>query len=43
MSISREHEWSKHGTCAKPVQQTDSQFNYFKKSLELGNTYNVYK
>jgi ribonuclease I len=38
-----EHEWNKHGTCAKVMPELDSELKYFSKGLELQKTYDLYK
>ncbi|KAH3824381.1 ribonuclease Oy-like isoform X1 [Dreissena polymorpha] len=34
-----DHEWTKHGVCAKDVPATNGEYNYFSKGLELNRKY----
>jgi ribonuclease I len=33
--FSREHEWSKHGTCAMDLPATANEYLYFRKALDV--------
>ncbi|KAL9651059.1 hypothetical protein ABK040_002777 [Willaertia magna] len=37
-----DHEWLKHGTCAKNVSATNGQFNYFSSTLQLHSQLNLF-
>ncbi|XP_057335881.1 ribonuclease Oy-like [Microplitis mediator] len=37
------HEWYKHGTCGITIDQLNSQYKYFEKTLELYDKYNITK
>ena len=39
----REHEWSKHGTCATSLGATGDQHKYFAKALEMKTKYDAGK
>ena len=39
----REHEWSKHGTCATSLGATGDQHKYFAKALEMKSKYDAGK
>ncbi|XP_014300193.2 ribonuclease Oy-like [Microplitis demolitor] len=38
-----DYEWSKHGTCGITIDKLNSQYKYFKKTLELYDKYNMTK
>uniref|UniRef100_K1QL23 Ribonuclease Oy n=1 Tax=Magallana gigas TaxID=29159 RepID=K1QL23_MAGGI len=38
--LSREHEWSKHGTCASSLNATSTEYRYFSKALDLYARFN---
>lgn len=37
----REHEWSKHGTCATSLPATSNELKYFGMGLKLHAKYNI--
>jgi len=39
--VYREHEWSKHGTCAMTLDSLSTELKYFSKGLELAQTYDL--
>jgi len=38
-----EHEWTKHGTCAKSLAATEGEHNYFSTSLDLNEKFSIKK
>jgi len=36
------HEWTKHGSCAKEVEEFSTELKYFQKGLELRNEFDLY-
>ncbi|XP_052232483.1 uncharacterized protein LOC127845521 isoform X4 [Dreissena polymorpha] len=41
LGVYRDHEWTKHGVCAKDVPATNGEYNYFRKGLELNRKYRL--
>ncbi|XP_057336789.1 ribonuclease Oy-like [Microplitis mediator] len=35
------HQWTKYGTCGTAINEINNQFNYFNKSLELFDKFNI--